>query len=99
MESVVCETQRGIAGVMERRYTSQLSEHFEEFSSILGVASFKRRVHLNMSRDIAINCRKKRSLFQNMVPSTLKASIQEEPTNRSQTTSVNSSKLSKLATS
>lgn len=49
-ENVVCETHRGTAGVMESNYTSQLAQHFEEFKAVMGVVSFKHRMHVNMSQ-------------------------------------------------
>lgn len=77
-DSVICESHKGLAGVMIGVYVEQLQNNFDEFSQIINMSNFKRRVHLNMTRDIAFNCRKKASLFEQMVPITLKNSIQIE---------------------
>jgi hypothetical protein len=41
-------------------------------------------MHASMSREIAKNCKKKRSLFQHMVPLPLKDSVRPEQTERSE---------------
>lgn len=70
---------------MQQKYASQLAANFEEFNAILTVASSKRKMHDSLSKEIAKNCRKKRNLFQHMVPITLKDSIkQEAATDRSE---------------
>jgi glutaredoxin-related protein len=75
---VICESYKGLAGVMIGAYMDQIQSNYDEFNQILNMSNFKRKVHLNMTRDIARNCRKKASLFEQMIPITLKHSIQIE---------------------
>lgn len=75
---MICESHKGLAGVMIGAYCDQLQANYDEFGQIMSMTTFKKKVHFNMTRDIARNCRKKASLFEQMVPITLKHSIQIE---------------------
>ena len=45
-----CETPRGTAAILPRRYINQLASHYQEFKDLLDLADLKNRLHLGLKQ-------------------------------------------------